>query len=130
MATAIPVTMRYLGTDDSVSTCDCCGRSDLKSTVEIETESGDVVHFGVVCAARALKVSVKEVKAGTVAADNAKELAERRAREAAWTAKDAALTAWLWARAPILGWDNKPDRRAQVEALGGVKAIRALGAPS
>lgn len=44
--------VRALGTDDSVTTCDCCGRSNLKFTVAIELDCGDVVHYGQVCASR------------------------------------------------------------------------------
>lgn len=61
--------MRFLGTDDSVTTCDCCGRTELKSTVAIETAAGEVVHYGCVCAARALGRTTEEIKAGTAAAD-------------------------------------------------------------
>lgn len=43
---------KALGTDDSVTTCDCCGKSNLKFTVIIELDSGDVVHYGQVCARR------------------------------------------------------------------------------
>ena len=47
-------TFKFLGNTDEVDTCDCCGRKDLKSTVALENlDTGDVVHFGVVCAARA-----------------------------------------------------------------------------
>lgn len=38
--------------DDSVNTCDCCGRKDLKATVLMQSELGELVHFGQVCAAR------------------------------------------------------------------------------
>ncbi len=43
---------RALGTDDSVNTCDCCGKTNLKFTVTIELDSGDVVHYGQICAGR------------------------------------------------------------------------------
>ena len=43
---------RALGTDDAVTTCDCCGRSNLKFTVIIELDCGDIAHYGQVCAAR------------------------------------------------------------------------------
>ena len=43
---------RALGTDDSVNTCDCCGKTNLKFTVMIELDSGAVVHYGQVCAGR------------------------------------------------------------------------------
>ena len=38
--------------DDSVTTCDCCGRTDLKATVLMQSDLGELVHFGQVCAAR------------------------------------------------------------------------------
>ena len=38
--------------DDSVTTCDCCGRQDLKATVLMQSDLGELVHFGQVCAAR------------------------------------------------------------------------------
>lgn len=40
------------GTDDSITTCDCCGKTGLKSTVIIELDSGEIVHYGSVCARR------------------------------------------------------------------------------
>ncbi len=43
---------RALGTDDSVNTCDCCGKTDLKFTVIIELDSGDIAHYGSTCASR------------------------------------------------------------------------------
>jgi hypothetical protein len=38
--------------DDSVNTCDCCGRTDLKATVLMVSDTGAEFHFGRVCAAR------------------------------------------------------------------------------
>jgi hypothetical protein len=35
---------------DDVHTCDCCGKSDLKTTVAMESEAGEIVHFGSTCA--------------------------------------------------------------------------------
>lgn len=39
-------------TDDSVTTCDCCGRTNLKATVLMQSDLGELVHFGRTCAAR------------------------------------------------------------------------------
>ena len=38
--------------DDSVNTCECCGRTNLKATVLMQSDLGEVVHFGRTCAAR------------------------------------------------------------------------------
>lgn len=57
------------GTTNDVTTCDCCGRSDLKSTVIIVgldeggAETGDLRHYGSTCAAKALGLTHKAVKA-------------------------------------------------------------------
>ncbi len=73
--------LRYLGTDDTVHICDCCGKKGLKSVIGLETEHGEVVRYGVTCAAKALKTSAASVKAGTKAADDAKA-AEAHAKRA------------------------------------------------
>lgn len=44
--------MKALGTDDSITNCDCCGKSGLKFTVIIEMDDGDIAHYGQVCARR------------------------------------------------------------------------------
>lgn len=43
---------KILGINDDVTTCECCGRSNLKATVVMESVDGSVVHFGRDCAAR------------------------------------------------------------------------------
>ncbi len=44
--------MKFLGITDEINTCDCCGRTNLKSTVVFETDDGDIVHYGSTCAGR------------------------------------------------------------------------------
>jgi hypothetical protein len=41
----------FLGTTDEVNTCDCCGKSNLKSTVGFDL-AGETLHYGSTCAAR------------------------------------------------------------------------------
>lgn len=48
--------MEIRGITDSVTTCDCCGKTNLKRTVAIETESGEILHYGTSCAASYLRV--------------------------------------------------------------------------
>ena len=57
------MTFTALCLDDSVTTCDCCGRSDLKATVLMQSDLGELVHFGQVCAARNSSKTRKEVTA-------------------------------------------------------------------
>jgi len=46
-------TVTYLGVEDSVNACDCCGKADLKKTVALDFD-GEKKNYGVVCAGRAL----------------------------------------------------------------------------
>ena len=42
-----------LGSDDSINTCDCCGKTDLKATWAVEMiETGEILHYGSVCVTR------------------------------------------------------------------------------
>ncbi len=111
---------KFLGTTDEVTTCDCCGRKDLKSTVALElADHADPVYYGVTCAAHALKIDTKTVRAGARAADRAKEdraAAERRA------AADLDLTSWF----AFLASNGKgEDNFTRIESLGGYTAARA-----
>ena len=119
--------MKFLGNTDEVTACDCCGRSDLKSTVALETEAGEVVHYGVVCAARALKMPAKEVKAAAKRADDARFEVEQAARRAAAEARAAEWLAFLERHAPgVKDFGGKQDVFEQIQMLGGFSAARAL----
>lgn len=44
---------RVLGSDDSVNTCDCCGKTNLKATFAVEMiETGEILRYGSVCVTR------------------------------------------------------------------------------
>lgn len=92
---------RALGTTDEATTCDYCGRIELRKTVRLAfldadgTLTGDVAYYGTGCAATAGKRTVKDI----IAEAKASELAEREARRieedrkhAEWT---AARNAWI-----------------------------------
>ena len=51
--------MQALETDDSVTTCDCCGRTGLKFTVLMS----DGAHYGSVCATKHTGKSSRELAA-------------------------------------------------------------------
>ena len=44
--------MKVLGITDEVTTCDCCGKPNLKRTFAIETDSGEILHYGSTCVTR------------------------------------------------------------------------------
>lgn len=44
--------MKVYGFDESFNTCDCCGKSNLKGTFTVETEDGELLHYGSTCVTR------------------------------------------------------------------------------
>lgn len=116
----------YLGTTDEVTTCDCCGKTNLKNTVAIrDLDEGEVLYFGVTCAARALKVQVADVKKGAADADRQRREEEFRRRDAENRANTALWHEWLIERTGgIYEYDRSPDVFRMIQALGGVAAAR------
>lgn len=112
-------TVQFLGTSDEVLECECCGRKNLKSTVAISFDGGDAVYFGVVCAAKALKVDAKFVKSAAKGADDAKRKAEHDAKMAEENAKRDRWFAWLEQN----GTGSEPF--ARIQSLGGYPKANA-----
>jgi hypothetical protein len=110
--------VKFMGTTDDVTTCDCCGRSNLKSTVALSIDEADPVYFGVACAAHALKRTAKEVRAESRKADDEKAAAVAAVKAAASRAEFARWTSHLDARAPSL----RGNVFKQIESLGGFAA--------
>ena len=44
--------MKALYLDDTITTCECCGRTGLKATVAMQLDCGGIMHYGRTCAAR------------------------------------------------------------------------------
>jgi hypothetical protein len=121
------IIVKFLGTDDSVSTCDCCGKRGLKHTVVLETDMGDEVFYGVTCASRALGMAAKDVKSRAVDAQTAKRNAQIAAIEKIRREEDAIFGAWL-ARQPecVTDWDGRVNRIKTINALGGWTTTREM----
>lgn len=111
---------KFLGTSDENTVCECCGKKNLKSTVALSIDDADPVYFGVTCAARALKVGVKEVRTANRAADIAKAAADRAEREALHRARFGSWSAWLETKSGLKG-----DVFRAIEKLGGYGAANA-----
>lgn len=69
--------MRVLGINDDVTTCECCGKCNLKCTVALDRD-GETVYFGRACAARALKTTTTRIV--RMAEDSTRQ-AEKEKRE-------------------------------------------------
>ena len=53
---------QFIGTTDEVTSCDCCGRDNLKMTIVLqEKDGGEFTFFGSQCGAKALGWTVKDV---------------------------------------------------------------------
>jgi hypothetical protein len=94
---------RVAGTSNDVTTCELCGRDELKGTVVLYALDADgnpeaVEHYGTSCAAKAAGWTQREVKSRAKAADTAKRDQERAVKDAASRAAYAyaqnALAAW------------------------------------
>lgn len=48
--------IKMMGISDEITTCECCGKSNLKRTVALSID-GEIKYYGVDCAASAMKVS-------------------------------------------------------------------------
>ena len=78
----------YIGMTDSVTACDCCGRSDLKRTMALyDAVLGEEVYFGTSCGARALSMPVKVLNAEINAIERRRVEEANRARAAKWEAE-------------------------------------------
>ncbi|GGY89037.1 hypothetical protein GCM10010327_19750 [Streptomyces nitrosporeus] len=88
------------GTTDDVTTCELCGRPELKGTVMLVSldadgnEDGDVSYFGTSCAAKATGWTIREVKAGVKAAKDEARDRLRAERDAMWAAEREFLAGW------------------------------------
>lgn len=109
------------GITDEVDTCECCGRKDLKRTVALADETGEVVFYGTECAAKALEIPAADVTKG---ARKAQRETDRRAQAARQKQQDQAFAAWvdfLRRRSGMSGVDVP----RMITACGGFAAARA-----
>lgn len=110
-----------LGTTDSVTTCDCCGKTNLKRTVVIDDPTaGGARYYGTTCAAKAHAIEASEIRRAAKQAD-----ADAIQRE--WEEKDRAAAAqidqWLqWLKRNGTG-DCSLE---QMNSLGGYANARAM----
>jgi hypothetical protein len=92
---------RVLGTTDDFTTCELCGREELKGTVVLQpldadgNPDGDPVYFGSSCGAKAAGWTTREVVSAAKRADQERREAERAKREAEHNAWIDARDAWI-----------------------------------
>ncbi|MEY4672444.1 MAG: hypothetical protein RL148_228 [Planctomycetota bacterium] len=111
--------LQIVGVTDEISTCDCCGRNDLKRAVALKNADGAVVYFGTSCAAQALNWTDKAV---TVAAKKAHAEALEAAAAARRAKDDLEFAAW---RRWLVARTGGTEVGAMIAQLGGFAAARA-----
>jgi len=82
--TIMATIFRVRGWTEDVTSCQCCGREDLKGTVVLEhVETGEIFYYGCVCAGRALGWSAAEARRRLEreARDQLRQLKEQARRE-------------------------------------------------
>lgn len=99
---------KALGITDEVTTCDCCGKADLKCTVAIELDDGQIVHYGRTCASRNTGKPAKQI--------NSEVRAELARKVAAASAEYKASPAYIAYRARLA-------ERDQVARATGVRMV-------
>lgn len=63
MKTTTTLAYTVLGYTETVTSCDCCGRADLKGTVALQdNETGEINYYGVVCGAKIARNTTREMK--------------------------------------------------------------------
>jgi hypothetical protein len=126
------ITLRWTakGFTDDVTTCDHCGREDLKGTVRMvalspDGENDGDTYMGVVCAARMTGRKAGDIRIEAKRADRERYEAAR----AVWMAWSNAHSAWFCARRDaalgaearpldIIEWSHADEQRAaEVEWL-------------
>lgn len=76
----MPQAYKMIGITDEVTSCDCCGRTNLKRTIVLEREEdGVIVYFGSQCGARAVGWKTKDF-------ERAAKDAQAERRKAIWNA--------------------------------------------
>jgi len=87
-------TYRVIGTTDDVTTCDVCGRPELKGTVALDAD-GDITYAGTTCAARLAGRTTRDIRSAARAANEARIEADREARRVEAAAEQAEFLAWV-----------------------------------
>lgn len=107
--------MKVLGYTDEVTTCDCCGKKNLKGSFCIETDEGAEVYYGSVCVNK-----VYGKKQGKEISFIAKQIAKAQAGSWEWTL-DYYMRGHLQPLQAYIGekmaWNNSRETQLAVTSL-------------
>lgn len=112
--------IKVVGRTDEVTTCDCCGKQNLKFTVMISVDGAEPGYYGCVCAVKVFHGRFTDTKQVKVEMD-----AVERVKWALDQCHDSALTDdWL-------SWLSRNAKSGtlvfeQYRSLGGLEAARSM----
>lgn len=116
--------VKVLAITDEVTTCQLCGKANLKCTVALDLtgEGSEPVFYGRDCAGM---VKYGKKSSGNTAKvvrefENEKHEAEEKARRTSWEAEHARWDAFLAKHG------TGPDIFRRIQSLGGMDAARAM----
>lgn len=107
--------MRALHLTDTVTTCDCCGRANLKATVLMLRDDGGTAHYGRTCAARNSGKTSKQIQVEIYA-----EEARQQQRQRKMQANAEALEAF---NADDMNHSGLQIQRRNYHQLGGAQVL-------
>ena len=107
--------MRALHLTDTVTTCDCCGRANLKATVLMLRDDGGTAHYGRTCAARNSGKTSKQIQVEIYA-----EEARQQQRQRKMQANAEALAAF---NADDMNHSGLQIQRRNYHQLGGAQVL-------
>lgn len=116
--------VKVLGISDEVTTCELCGKANLKCTVALDLtgEGSEPVYYGRDCAGM-VKYG-KKTSANTARVvreyEDERHAAEKAVRDAAWKTETARWESFL----SVNGKGG--DTFTRIQSLGGFKAARAM----
>ncbi len=114
-----PAGMSFMDRMNVPTTCGCCDRQGLKTTVKLVGPAGEIVWMGTGCAAKAMGVGVDVFRRAAREADTVLASAEAAAAKVVSDAECARWFAWLTFHA------GPGDVIVQIGRLGGYAAARA-----
>jgi hypothetical protein len=121
------LTYQVKGTTGDVTTCELCGRDELKGTVVLQpldadgNPDGDPCYFGTGCAAKAAGWTQRQVTTRIKAIVEEERERQAAQRAAAWDAQRAFLTQWY------LEHYGTPDLR-EAAKIAGISPVRLSNA--
>lgn len=58
--------IKVLGINSDTSTCECCGKTNLKKVVTLQFEDGRILSYGTTCAAKALRKNGQQISKSAI----------------------------------------------------------------